>query len=300
MVLIGDSGVGKSNLLSRFTRNEFMLESKSTIGVEFATRSIQVDGKTIKAQIWDTAGQERYRAITSAYYRGAVGALLVYDITKAGVLLLSARSCCCTASALVRVRCQQAPVCEGRGVAFSDVREHRAVAEGAARARGPQHGHHARRQQVRPPPPPLRAARRGRGAPPPCRSCVLLHCILLPHRSLLLACLCSAMLSASAADVRRGTERVAARAAAGWAESWRRVQAFCKEQGLSLIETSALEATNVEKAFQQILTDIYKVVSKKQHETDASGSAQVGQGQRIAIDKAPGPEKKSQCCSAMT
>ncbi|KAF4518706.1 hypothetical protein B566_EDAN013725 [Ephemera danica] len=82
VVLIGDSGVGKSNLLSRFTRNEFNLESKSTIGVEFATRSIQVDGKTIKAQIWDTAGQERYRAITSAYYRGAVGALLVYDIAK--------------------------------------------------------------------------------------------------------------------------------------------------------------------------------------------------------------------------
>uniref|UniRef100_A0A4W5LFL1 RAB11B, member RAS onco family n=1 Tax=Hucho hucho TaxID=62062 RepID=A0A4W5LFL1_9TELE len=65
-----------------FTRNEFNLESKSTIGVEFATRSIQVDGKTVKAQIWDTAGQERYRAITSAYYRGAVGALLVYDIAK--------------------------------------------------------------------------------------------------------------------------------------------------------------------------------------------------------------------------
>lgn len=54
VVLIGDSGVGKSNLLSRFTRNEFNLESKSTIGVEFATRSIEVDGKTIKAQIWDT------------------------------------------------------------------------------------------------------------------------------------------------------------------------------------------------------------------------------------------------------
>ncbi|KII62436.1 Ras-related protein Rab-11A [Thelohanellus kitauei] len=82
IVLIGDSGVGKSNLLSRFTRNEFNLESKSTIGVEFATRSIDADGQTIKAQIWDTAGQERYRAITTAYYRGAVGALVVYDITK--------------------------------------------------------------------------------------------------------------------------------------------------------------------------------------------------------------------------
>ncbi|KAL2341822.1 hypothetical protein Fmac_009762 [Flemingia macrophylla] len=82
VVLIGDSGVGKSNLLSRFTKNEFSLESKSTIGVEFATRSIRVDDKVVKAQIWDTAGQERYRAITSAYYRGAVGALLVYDVTR--------------------------------------------------------------------------------------------------------------------------------------------------------------------------------------------------------------------------
>ncbi|CAA2989429.1 ras-related RABA1f [Olea europaea subsp. europaea] len=82
VVLIGDSGVGKSNLLSRFARNEFNLESKSTIGVEFATRSIHVEDKIVKAQIWDTAGQERYRAITSAYYRGAVGALLVYDVTR--------------------------------------------------------------------------------------------------------------------------------------------------------------------------------------------------------------------------
>lgn len=60
VVLIGDSGVGKSNLLSRFTKNEFNLESKSTIGVEFATRTLKVDGKVIKAQIWDTAGQERF------------------------------------------------------------------------------------------------------------------------------------------------------------------------------------------------------------------------------------------------
>ncbi|EJS43840.1 ypt32p [Saccharomyces arboricola H-6] len=82
IVLIGDSGVGKSNLLSRFTTDEFNIESKSTIGVEFATRTIEVENKKIKAQIWDTAGQERYRAITSAYYRGAVGALIVYDISK--------------------------------------------------------------------------------------------------------------------------------------------------------------------------------------------------------------------------
>lgn len=69
LVLIGDSGVGKSNLLSRFTRNEFSLESKSTIGVEFATRSIQVDDKIIKAQIWDTAGQERWLCFFFSIYQ---------------------------------------------------------------------------------------------------------------------------------------------------------------------------------------------------------------------------------------
>ena len=73
----------QSNLLSRFTRDNFTTEEKSTIGVEFATRILTMpDGKRIKAQIWDTAGQERYRAITTAYYRGALGAMLVYDLTK--------------------------------------------------------------------------------------------------------------------------------------------------------------------------------------------------------------------------
>ncbi|MED6156030.1 Ras- protein RABA6a [Stylosanthes scabra] len=81
-VLIGDSGVGKSNLLSRFAKDEFRFDSKPTIGVEFAYRNIKVADKLIKAQIWDTAGQERFRAITSSYYRGALGALLVYDITR--------------------------------------------------------------------------------------------------------------------------------------------------------------------------------------------------------------------------
>lgn len=82
VVLIGDHNVGKSNLLSRFTRDEFTLDSKSTIGVEFATKTVTANGKIIKAQLWDTAGQERYRAITNTYYRGASGALLVYDICK--------------------------------------------------------------------------------------------------------------------------------------------------------------------------------------------------------------------------
>lgn len=82
IVLIGDSAVGKSNLLSRFACNEFDQHSKATIGVEFQTQVVEIEGKEIKAQIWDTAGQERFRAVTSAYYRGAVGALIVYDISR--------------------------------------------------------------------------------------------------------------------------------------------------------------------------------------------------------------------------
>ncbi|CAK9144724.1 unnamed protein product [Ilex paraguariensis] len=82
VVVIGDSAVGKTQILSRFAKNEFCFDSKSTIGVEFQTRTVTIKGKVIKAQIWDTAGQERYRAVTSAYYRGALGAMLVYDITK--------------------------------------------------------------------------------------------------------------------------------------------------------------------------------------------------------------------------
>ncbi|KAK6158928.1 hypothetical protein DH2020_006242 [Rehmannia glutinosa] len=82
VVVIGDSAVGKTQLLSRFAKNDFCLDSKSTIGVEFQTRTVNINSKVIKAQIWDTAGQERYRAVTSAYYRGALGAMLVYDVTK--------------------------------------------------------------------------------------------------------------------------------------------------------------------------------------------------------------------------
>ena len=82
MVLIGDSGVGKTNILTRFARDHFDPDSKSTVGVEFGMKTLKVEGKTVKVQLWDTAGQERYRAIASAYYRGAVGALLVYDVTS--------------------------------------------------------------------------------------------------------------------------------------------------------------------------------------------------------------------------
>ncbi|KAF8071169.1 YPTC6 [Scenedesmus sp. PABB004] len=202
VVLIGDSGVGKSNLLSRFTRNEFCLESKSTIGVEFATRSIQVDGKTIKAQIWDTAGQERYRAITSAYYRGAVGALLVYDITKS--------------------------------VTFENVE--RWLKE------------------------------------------------LRDHADSNIVI----MLVGNKSDLRhlRSVQTDDA-------------QGYCEREGLSFIETSALESTNVEKAFHQILTEIYHIVSKKVIDADDKGTKLPNQGTSIVVDnpQEDGGRKKSSCCS---
>jgi len=167
VVLIGDSGVGKSNLLSRFTRNEFNLESKSTIGVEFATRSIVVEGKTIKAQIWDTAGQERYRAITAAYYRGAVGALLVYDIAKHTTY-------------------------ENVERWLKELRDH-------------------------------------------------------ADNNIVI------MLVGNKSDLRH-LRAVPTEEARGYAE----------RNNLSFIETSALDSTNVETAFQNILTEIYKIVSQKQ------------------------------------
>lgn len=82
VVLIGDAGVGKTNLLTRFSRDRFQLESATTIGVEFESYVYKEDDKTVRVQLWSTAGQERYRATTVTYYRGAVGALLVYDMTK--------------------------------------------------------------------------------------------------------------------------------------------------------------------------------------------------------------------------
>ena len=82
LVLIGDSGVGKTNILSRYINNEFSYSSKSTVGVEFGSKIIKTNDKNIKIQIWDTAGQERYKSITSAYYKGAKGAFVVYDITR--------------------------------------------------------------------------------------------------------------------------------------------------------------------------------------------------------------------------
>ena len=80
--MIGDSGVGKTCVLFRFSEDAFNSTFISTIGIDFKIRTIELDGKKIKLQIWDTAGQERFRTITTAYYRGAMGIMLVYDITN--------------------------------------------------------------------------------------------------------------------------------------------------------------------------------------------------------------------------
>ncbi|KAI3990470.1 hypothetical protein MKX01_023250 [Papaver californicum] len=199
IVLIGDSGVGKSNLLSRFTRNEFCLESKSTIGVEFATRTLQVEGKTIKAQIWDTAGQERYRAITSAYYRGALGALLVYDVTKPTTF-------------------------ENVSRWLKELRDH-------------------------------------------ADSNIVI------------------MLIGNKTDLKH-LRAVATEDA----------QNFAEKEGLSFIETSALEAINVEKAFQTILGEIYRIISKKSLASEESAPSSIKEGQTIDVSGSDTNSKKS-CCS---
>jgi len=81
-IIVGDMAVGKSCILLQFTDNKFRHVHELTIGVEFGAKTIDIDNKLIKIQIWDTAGQEAFQAITRTYYKGAVGALLVYDITR--------------------------------------------------------------------------------------------------------------------------------------------------------------------------------------------------------------------------
>ena len=82
VVFLGDSSVGKSNIISKYKLNEFNRNSKSTVGVEFYSKIITFNNKNIKIQIWDTAGQERFKSITKSYYKGAKGAIIVYDITR--------------------------------------------------------------------------------------------------------------------------------------------------------------------------------------------------------------------------
>ncbi|CAI9273566.1 unnamed protein product [Lactuca saligna] len=182
-----------------FTRNEFCLESKSTIGVEFATRTLQVEGKTVKAQIWDTAGQERYRAITSAYYRGAVGALLVYDITKKQSFDNVLRW-------------------------LRELREH-------------------------------------------ADSNIVL------------------MLAGNKSDLNHLR-----------AVSETDAQQLAEKEELAFLETSALDANNVEKAFQTILLDIYHIVSKKALAAQEAAASIPTKGTTIKVENSA-KDSKGNCCS---
>ncbi|KAE8689601.1 Ras-related protein RABA2c [Hibiscus syriacus] len=202
IVLIGDSGVGKSNILSRFTRNEFCLDSKSTIGVEFATRTLQVEGKTVKAQIWDTAGQERYRAITSAYYRGAVGALLVYDITK--------------------------------------------------------------RQTFDNTPQWLKELRDHAGS----------NIVVI-------------MMAGNKSDLNHLR-----------AVSKEDAESFADKEGLSFLETSALDASNIEKAFQKMLMDIYQILSRRALAGQEASATSLPRGTDIDVSKKNKNGNKIACCSS--
>ena len=82
VVIVGDSGVGKTNLVKRFVTDSFNKDSKATVGVEFMCKNYSINGKIFKIEMWDTAGQERYKSITAAYYKGAKGAMIVYDVTN--------------------------------------------------------------------------------------------------------------------------------------------------------------------------------------------------------------------------
>ena len=81
IIVVGDSGVGKTNLINRFASDKFDTNSKATIGVEFVYKTLKINKEIIKVEVWDTAGEERYRSITSSYYKGANGAIIVYDLT---------------------------------------------------------------------------------------------------------------------------------------------------------------------------------------------------------------------------
>ena len=82
IILIGDTATGKTNILSKYLNNKFETDSKATIGVELSFKTFNINNDKVTAQIWDTAGQERYKSMTKAYFKGALGALVVYDITK--------------------------------------------------------------------------------------------------------------------------------------------------------------------------------------------------------------------------
>mmetsp|Transcript_21977 Transcript_21977/g.24332 ORF Transcript_21977/g.24332 Transcript_21977/m.24332 type:complete len:210 (+) Transcript_21977:115-744(+) len=199
-IIIGDTGVGKSCLLLQFTDKRFQPVHDLTIGVEFGARMVNLQDKLVKLQIWDTAGQERYRAITSAYYRGAVGALLVYDISKHATF-------------------------ENVERWLKELRDH---AE--------------------------------------------------PNIVV--------MLVGNKSDLRhlRNVETDEA-------------MAFSEQHNLAFIETSALDSSGVDTAFQRILTEIYRLMSRRNMAAEENTQpSQLSAGQSISLNKEA--DKKKGCCAS--
>mmetsp|Transcript_20630 Transcript_20630/g.31534 ORF Transcript_20630/g.31534 Transcript_20630/m.31534 type:complete len:214 (-) Transcript_20630:1007-1648(-) len=204
VIILGDSGVGKTALMNQYVNKRFSSAYKATIGADFLTKEVMIDDKLVTLQIWDTAGQERYRAITSAYYRGAVGALLVYDISKHATF-------------------------ENVERWLKELRDH------------------AEANIV-------------------------------------------VMLVGNKSDLRH--LRVV---------STEEAMAFSEQHNLAFIETSALDASGVDTAFQNILTEIYRLMNRKQMASNAGAAdkGSISSGQKISLgsknnDKSAG--KKKGCC----
>ncbi|KAJ0082453.1 hypothetical protein Patl1_10467 [Pistacia atlantica] len=271
VVLIGDSGVGKSNLLSRFTRNEFSLESKSTIGVEFATRSLNVDGKVIKAQIWDTAGQERsWFAFVLLYVpqlQRLIYAILIRNLSHIFHLQLRSlwsvvhlRNYCwshlCPSKPAVIAITMTTPPLLYRAITSAYYRG----AVGALLVYDVTR--HSTFENVE------RWLRELRDHTDP-------NIVV--------------MLIGNKSDLRHLV-----------AVSTEDGKSFAEKESLFFMETSALEATNVDNAFADVLTQIYRIVSKKAMETGDDGAASTvpSKGEKIDVSKDVSAVKKGGCCSS--
>ncbi|KAK4702849.1 armadillo repeat-containing protein 8, partial [Phenoliferia sp. Uapishka_3] len=244
VVLIGDSGVGKSNLLSRFTRNEFNLESKSTIGVEFATRSISVDSKTVKAQIWDTGRASAGAILVGPGLRNSKEAKSHLDKSDTVPSPLREPSPHLAVPNCTLILVQQFSYYRGAvgALLVYDIAKHATYVNVTRWLKE-----------------------------------------LRDHADSNIVI----MLVGNKSDLRHLR-----------AVPTEEAKAFSQENGLSFIETSALDASNVENAFQNILTEIYRIVSSKALEADPEPN-RPGGGARIDIVPSPtdgGAASGGKCC----
>ena len=198
LIVLGDSGVGKTNIIRRYVSDTFSTDTKATVGVEFFTKNFKINNDVLKLEIWDTAGQERYKSITSAYYKGSRGCLLVYDIT--------------------------------RSATFDDVEKW--MAEVKEKVMGS------------------------------------LKMLIIGNKSDL-------------KDERKITIETALEKA--------------RSLNIPLMETSALDSTNIQKAFETLLKEMYKEFKKTQ-ELEKKENKNKSEGVKLEIDNQQSEKEKSGCC----